>query len=101
MVSGVPYLEIFREKLKDGQEIPLNMQYIRLSGRKLKSNDRFVDRINVFLKAVEQAETLGIGKLGDENFNTILKRFRRNFEPDPNEDKLVGTAKPGYTYKDY
>ena len=92
LIAGVPYLQIIRKDKKD--------QFIRLSGRRLRSTDQHSVRINKFYQAIRNIESLKIGKLGEEKFNELLKSFRRNFEVDSNNE-IVLKSKKLYNYKKY
>jgi hypothetical protein len=96
--AGMPYLIIEPVVTTGkGEEKETATQYIRLNPRRLRSTDRGIQDIQEFFDAILALEKIGVGTLGQREFNAFIKRFgnpeKGNFILDgknvvPREEKL-------------
>jgi len=98
--AGVPYLIIRTTAWKrQGEGKPVATQYIRLNPRRLMKGDRGIQELMQFRDAIKVLEEIGIGKLGQASFNSLIKRFSNNYELDGKE--IVAKEIPQWTYEAY
>lgn len=98
---GIPYM-VFNLKFNNSEGTL--KQFIRVNPRRLSKTDDIVIRIRKFYDAVKEVDSLKILKdgaylsYGDPKLNTLLKKFKANFELV--DKKVVRKTNDTFTYKD-